>query len=286
MKKKKRKIVSKTGFITILLLAISLTLFAQNNSKILLVYTNFNDCDNTCKSDLETFRTFLKTSLNTSGLFQDSISYTTYRREDMLKTFIRSCHTKDVEYYLLSTIPKNGNNSNKGYKINFELYDLKKEIITNKKFKFDIDPDQPGRSVENIMKTLQAELNYFAENNYKFKPLVNIETFDNIDPDNKTEHIKDFPKWLTEKLNEHPSTNKVYRYHYVGGSLNEMQETNILSGRLTKNISTDSLKVIFWMDNNTDEKVDIIIYSEYKDENKAIKNAIIKKVMEILNKRQ
>jgi hypothetical protein len=191
-----------------------------------------------------------------------------------------------VSYYLTSQLTEVGtSNSTAKYFINFSLFDLNNEIKENPRFVFEIDIDRPGASIESIKKVLQEELDYFVENDNQFKPLVKVETFDDIDPDNHTDHIEVFPEWMVIKLNENRNTSLMYRFSYVNDDVNEHLDKYFISGRLNLIEENDSIKVIFWM-NNPQNTADVIISKNYKAEDAKTRELIIKKVISILNKTQ
>ncbi len=282
-----RLIVRMTLLLLFLIPGISMSLFGQSESKILLVYVELDnsDCDEGCKEATREFRELFKNTISSTDLFREVMSHTIYDRREKGNSFITYCRQKGILYYMLSrVVEKRDLNGNKKYSIEFRMYDLEKNQIENPNLNFDINLSQPGSSNDKILSVLKSEINHFVKNNYKFKEVVKVESFKDMSASGNNPHIEEFPHHLADKLNATNTTNQKFYYLYVPQGVNEQLEDYFISGQIKIIEENDSLQVVFWM-NNKNNVVSILIDDDYWDPNEKKSNELlIREVIAILRK--
>lgn len=264
----------------------AIAVFSQNNSKILLIYTDLRECDDGCKKDTKNFRDLFKTTIAESVLFKKVISYSIYKRKEKENSFNAYCGQNQISYFMLSSVTETKDiNGKSKYNIQFRLFDLNNNEIENPRLKFSISVNQPGSSSEKILSGLKTELDHFNSHNYKFKELVKVESFEDMGPDGENVHIEKLPIWLADKLNNTKTTNRDYYFHYVTEGVNEQMDDYFISGQLKFIKNNDSIQVAFWM-NKTENKVVITLDDDYWANEEKAKKIVIKEVLAILQKLQ
>lgn len=269
----------------ILFTALPLISFAQNSdSRILLVYSDLSVCDGPCVDNTEAFRDMCYSGLSNSGLFKSIIEYSDYYDIDNIKTY---CENRQMSFYMMShVVSRLDLNGNYKYKIRFTLYDLDNTEIVNPRLNFTISIRKPGLSNDNIQERLKSELDHFNRNGYKFKEVVIVEDFKDLESSD-LDHDKNFPSWMVKRLNKTSSTNQNHYFVYVKGGVDEEIDDYFISGTLrlikSEDSSKDSLRVVFWM-NDEDNQVKITVWKYYQENDKATRQRLIKEVIAILQK--
>ena len=170
------------------------------------------------------------------------------------------------------------------YKIRFTLYDLNNTEIVNPRLKFTISTKNPGRTNVNIQKTLKSELDHFNRNGHKFKEVVKVEDFTDLESSDQ-DHDEKFPSWMAKQLNKTTSTNRNHYFHYVEEGVDKDLDPYFISGTLrmikAENTANDSLRIVFWM-NDEDNQVVIKIWKYYQENDRATRQQLIKEVIAIL----